>query len=72
MNRITDEDLTLLFYGEHENPALPAMVAESKELSARFDSLSAELKLADSYCPPHRGSDYGVDVWQKISPKLAV
>lgn len=72
MNRITDEDLILLFYGEHENPTLPAVVAESEELSARFDSLSAELKLADSYRPPHRGSDYGADVWQKISPQLTV
>ena len=72
MNKITDDDLTLLFYGEHENPALAAMVAESEELSTRFDSLSAELKLADSYRPPHRGSDYGADVWQKISPHLTV
>ena len=71
MNRITDDDLTLLFYGEHEDPGLAAMVAESEELSTRFDSLSAELKLADSYCPPHRGTDYGADVWQKISPQLA-
>ena len=36
MNRITDDDLTLLFYGEHDNPALPAMVAESEELSVRL------------------------------------
>jgi hypothetical protein len=71
MSKITDDDLTLLYYGEHENSEMAAMVAESDELSARFDALCAELRLADSYHPPHRGSDYGADVWQRISPRLA-
>ena len=71
MNKITDEDLILLFYGEHDNPALAAAVAESEELSQRFDTLCAELKMADAYRPPHRGSDYGADVWQRIAPHLA-
>ena len=57
MNTITDDDLTLLFYGEHDDPALAAIVAESEELSVRFDTLSAELKLADNYVPPSRGED---------------
>ena len=71
MNKITDEDLILLFYGEHDDPALAATVAESGELSQRFDTLCAELKMADAYRPPHRGSDYGADVWQRIAPHLA-
>ena len=70
MNKITDDDLTLLFYGEHDDPQLAAKVAASDELSARFDALGAELKLVDAYHPPHRGSDYGSDVWQRISPRL--
>ncbi|MGD9021655.1 MAG: hypothetical protein PVF46_07645 [Lysobacterales bacterium] len=70
MNKITDEDLVLLYYGEHDDPSLASRVAESRELSARFDALCAELKLADAYRPPHRGSDYGADVWQRISPRL--
>lgn len=70
MKIITDEDLTLLFYGEHEDPALAAMVAESEELSARYDALCAELKLADAYVPPQRGDDYGAEVWQRISSQL--
>jgi hypothetical protein len=70
MKHITDDDLTLLFYGEHDDPALAGMVAESTELSARFDVLSAELKLADNFVPPHRGEAYGADVWQKISSQL--
>jgi hypothetical protein len=70
MKKITDEELVLLYYGEHDDPTLASRVAESEELSARFDALCAELKLADAYRPPHRGSDYGADVWQRISPHL--
>ena len=70
MKPITDDDLTLLYYGEHEDPALAVMVAESEELSARYDALCAELKLADAYQPPQRGDDYGAEVWQRISPLL--
>ena len=61
MTKITDEELVLLYYGEHDDPTLASRVAESEELSARFDALCAELKLADAYRPPHRGSDYGAD-----------
>jgi len=71
MNKITDDDLTLLFYGEHDDPQLAVKVAASEELSARFDALSAELRLVDTYHPPHRGSEYGSEVWQQISPRLA-
>jgi hypothetical protein len=71
MKMITDEDLTLLYYGEHEDPALAATVAESAELSARYEALCAELKLADAYQPPLRDDDYGAQVWQRISPRLA-
>jgi hypothetical protein len=70
MRKITDDDLTLLFYGEHEDPALAAMVAESELLSARYDKLCSELKLVDAYQPPQRGDDYGAEVWQQISPQL--
>jgi hypothetical protein len=71
MSKITDDDLTLLFYGEHDDPGLAATVAGSAVLSARFDALSAELRLADNFVPPHRGDDYGAEVWQQISPRLA-
>lgn len=70
MKMITDEDLTLLYYGEHEDPALAVTVAESAELSARYEALCAELKLADAYQPPLRGDDYGAEVWQRISAHL--
>lgn len=70
MTHITDDDLTLLFYGEHDDPNLAAAVAGSAELTDRFDSLSAELRLADNFVPPHRGDEYGAAVWQRISSQL--
>ena len=42
MTKITDEELVLLYYGEHDDPTLASRVAESEELSARFDALCAE------------------------------
>jgi hypothetical protein len=70
MRNITDDDLVLLYYGEHENSDLAVKVAESEELSARYEVLCNELQLADAYVPPQRGDNYGADVWQKISPRL--
>lgn len=70
MKHITDEDLILLFYGESEDATLASAVAESDELSARFDALSAELKLADHFVPPSRDDAYGAEIWLKISPQL--
>lgn len=70
MKNITDEDLILLYYGEHEDAELAQKVAGSAELSARFEQLSAELKLADSYAAPQRGDDYGSEVWQRSAPQL--
>ena len=71
MKHITDEDLTLLFYGEHDDPALATTVAESSELSSRFEDLSTELRMADNFVPPHRDDSYGAEVWQQLSPKLS-
>lgn len=71
MKQITDNDLTLLYYGEHEDPSLATTVAASSELTDRYETLCRELALMDSYEPPSRGDDYGAEVWQRISPRLA-
>lgn len=71
MKNITDEDLILLFYGEHDDPQLAQTVAASGELSARFEQLSAKLSLVDNYTPPERDENYGLNVWQRLSPQLA-
>jgi hypothetical protein len=71
MKNITDDDLTLLYYGEHDDPALAATVARSPGLTARFEALSAELSRIDEFVPPRRDDDYGSEVWRRISPQLA-
>ncbi len=71
MKNITDDDLVLLYYGEHDDPALATTVARSPGLSARFEAMSAELSRIDDLVPPGRADDYGSDVWRRISPQLA-
>jgi len=70
MKNITDEDLILLYYGEHNDSALAVTVAGSAELTARFEAMSAELGRVDDFTPPERSDDYGSDVWRRISPQL--
>lgn len=70
MKNITDDDLTLLYYGEHENPELATEVARSPELTCRFDALSAELQRIDELLPPARHDDYGSEVWRQIESRL--
>ena len=72
MKTIKNEDLVLLYYGEHDDPGLAARVAASPELSARFDALTAELGALDHYAPPALDEGYGAETWLKISPQLAV
>lgn len=70
MKNITDDDLMLLYYGEHDDPAMAAAVAESPELTERFEALCAELSRVDDFVPPQRSEDYGAEVWRRISPQL--
>ena len=71
MKPISDDDLVLLYYGEHEDPNLAMRVAGDAELSRRFDAIGAELGQLDRYAPPPRDEDYGPDTWQAISARLA-
>ena len=71
MSKITNDDLVLLYYGEHEDPDLARRVASSPELSARFEALSNELAAMDQYAPPALDEAYGAETWMKISPQLA-
>jgi len=70
MKNITDDDLTLLYYGDHENPELATEVARSPELTRRFDALSADLQRIDELVPPARHDDYGSEVWRQIESRL--
>ncbi len=72
MTRITEQDLILLYYGEHDDPELARAVAESPRWSARFNALGEALAAADQYTAPERPKDYGDRVWRQIAPRLQV
>ena len=70
MNPITDDDLILLYYGEHDDPELGRRVAQDAELSARMRRLSDELAVLDSLPTPDPGADFGARTWQRVGPRL--
>jgi hypothetical protein len=71
MRHLTEEDLVLLFYGEHPEAAAAAQHLEAcpdcHEVDAR---LRAELQAVVLEAPP-RGDDYGRLVWERLEPRLA-
>ena len=72
MKNITDDDLILVYYGEHSDPELARRVAADPRLSSRLAVLSEQLGALDMAMePPARSSDYGAEVWQKLVPALA-
>ena len=54
MKTIRDDDLVLLYYGEHEDPTLARRVAADPELSRRFQRLSTELATLEHWTAPRR------------------
>jgi len=70
MNPITEEDLVLLYYGEHDDTELAARVAQSPELSERMEAIGRVLELTDHSQPPAREAGYGAEVWQRIASRL--
>ncbi|MDX1571319.1 MAG: hypothetical protein R3200_12615 [Xanthomonadales bacterium] len=71
MTKITDNDLILLYYGEHEDAELPRRVAEDPALRARLDELSRELEPLDRFPVPEPDPELGVRTWQRISSRIA-
>lgn len=70
MKTPTEEDLILLYYGEHEDPGLAQQVAQTPELQARMDRLAADLAQFDAPAPPQRDPDYGEQVWLRVLPHI--
>ena len=71
MTKITDNDLILLYYGEHQDPQLPRRVAEDPALRARLDELGKDLETLDHFPVPQPDPELGVRTWQRISPRIA-
>ncbi|MEM1089791.1 MAG: hypothetical protein AAF736_07780 [Pseudomonadota bacterium] len=67
---ISDIDLLMLYYGEHDDPSLAARVASDPELSARLEALSQGLARIEQAPLPAPGPDYPQQVWQRLVPEL--
>lgn len=72
MKQLQDDDLTLYYYGEAEDPeGIRALLESSPELRARYESLRRTLDLAGEALPmPPRPESYGAEVWARVEPRL--
>jgi hypothetical protein len=72
MRQLRDDDLILYFYGEAENPEeIRALLANSAELRARYETLRRTLETAAEALPiPERPDSYGAEVWERLRPNL--
>lgn len=68
MNHLTDEQLTLLYYGE---PGGTDHLAQCAECRSRMEELRRTLSLIALPEAPPRPADYGSHVWATIKPRLA-
>jgi hypothetical protein len=68
MTHCSDEDLILHYYGEDATPA--AHLAACATCAGRYRELEAMLQALFSVEVPGRGDQYGLEVWQRIRPRL--
>ncbi|HWN41434.1 MAG TPA: hypothetical protein VNW71_04400, partial [Thermoanaerobaculia bacterium] len=70
MKTYTDDDLVLLFYGEHDDSvAIREALAADPELRARYEALESVLSAVDLPVP-ERPEGYGARVWARLQPRL--
>lgn len=70
MKTYSDDDLILLFYGEHEDAvALREALAADPELRERYEALERVLSAVDLPVP-ERPAGYGTRVWNRLRPRL--
>jgi hypothetical protein len=68
---ITDDDLTLYYYGEHRDPArIEVHLASCAQCAGTFNDIVATLALVDHLPEPDRDERYGLEVWQRLRPSL--
>jgi hypothetical protein len=68
MTHCSDDDLILAYYGESD--AHDDHLAACAECTARYRTLRDVLELAAADAVPQRGEHYGLEVWQRIRPRL--
>ncbi len=66
MKHLTEEQIVLAYYGEHDREHL----AHCEECRAVYERIEAVLAHADSLSVPERGPKYGREVWAQLAPRL--
>lgn len=67
----SEDDLTLLYYGEARRPARMRQHLENcVGCAALFEEISGTLAMIEPPAVPERGELYGLEVWQRIRPLL--
>ncbi|MEM9530949.1 MAG: hypothetical protein AAGA23_08520 [Pseudomonadota bacterium] len=67
---VSDFNLLMLYYGEHDDPELATRVAGDPVLRERLAKLEATLKDIEQAPLPEPDPDLGARTWQKIVPQL--
>jgi len=70
MSHLTDEELVLHHFGEAEDPAAVAHLAECAACRDALEALRRDLEAVPVPEPPERGADYGAQVWARLRPQL--
>jgi len=71
MNHLSEEQLTLFYYGESgETSGIEEHLAGCEQCRAEFRALQLVLNTVDSAPIPERGAGYGEAVWQRIGGQL--
>jgi hypothetical protein len=71
MNHLTEEQLTLAYYGDLD-PELGQHIKSCSGCRSNFDRLKDLLDAIREYPVPERSASYGGDVWVRLLPKLPI
>ncbi len=72
MKHITEDDLTLYYYGEGRRRAdIERHLDQCESCAALYREISGTLAMIFADKVPERGDSYGLEIWQRIRPRLA-
>jgi hypothetical protein len=67
----SEEDLVLHVYGDSAHPpAIDAHLAVCSGCRSEYQAIARTLTMIGTPAPPERGDLYGLEVWQRIRPRL--
>jgi hypothetical protein len=71
MTHLNEEQLIVYSLGDSKDlAAVERHLAECPACKAEFDAIRRTLNMVDAMPLPHRGEDYGTQVWYRIRPRL--